>query len=83
MLHFEQAQSIGYVEFPDGAVYVQDQDQVAAYTSDGAVAALRGAAAARVRRGDRGAARRIDLIGGGRHDSPRVARRMADADPQQ
>ncbi|HEU0087948.1 MAG TPA: helix-turn-helix transcriptional regulator [Pseudonocardiaceae bacterium] len=32
VLHFEQAQSIGYVEFPDGAVYVQDQDQVAAYT---------------------------------------------------
>lgn len=33
VLHFEQAQSIGYVEFPDGAVYVQDQVQVAAYTS--------------------------------------------------
>lgn len=32
VLHFEQAQSIGYVEFPDGAVYVQDQEQVAAYT---------------------------------------------------
>lgn len=32
VLHFEQAQSIGYVEYLDGAVYVQDQDQVAAYT---------------------------------------------------
>lgn len=32
VLHFEQAQSIGYIEYPDGAVYVQDQDQVAAYT---------------------------------------------------
>jgi transcriptional regulator with XRE-family HTH domain len=32
VLHFEQAQSIGYVEYRDGAVYVQDQDQVAAYT---------------------------------------------------
>ncbi len=32
VLHFAQAQSIGYVEYPDGAVYVQDQDQVAAYT---------------------------------------------------
>lgn len=32
VLDFKDAQSIGYVEFPDGAVYVQDQDQVAAYT---------------------------------------------------
>lgn len=31
VLHFEQAQSIGYIEYPDGALYVQDQDQVAAY----------------------------------------------------
>ncbi|MGH3833499.1 MAG: DUF5753 domain-containing protein, partial [Pseudonocardiaceae bacterium] len=32
VLHFAQAQSIGYIEYPDGAIYVQDQDQVAAYT---------------------------------------------------
>ncbi|HWE91686.1 MAG TPA: helix-turn-helix transcriptional regulator, partial [Pseudonocardiaceae bacterium] len=32
VLHFEQAQSIGYIEYLDGSVYVQDQDQVAAYT---------------------------------------------------
>ncbi|MGH3786114.1 MAG: helix-turn-helix domain-containing protein [Pseudonocardiaceae bacterium] len=32
VLSFEQAQSIGYIEYPDGAIYVQDQDQVAAYT---------------------------------------------------
>lgn len=32
LLHFEHAQSIGYVEYLDGSVYVQDQDQVAAYT---------------------------------------------------
>ncbi|MGH4006909.1 MAG: helix-turn-helix domain-containing protein [Pseudonocardiaceae bacterium] len=32
VLRFEQAQSIGYIEYPDGAIYVQDQDQVAAYT---------------------------------------------------
>jgi transcriptional regulator with XRE-family HTH domain len=31
LLSFEEARSIGYVEFPDGAVYVQDQDQVSAY----------------------------------------------------
>jgi transcriptional regulator with XRE-family HTH domain len=42
LLDFTQAQSIGYVEFPDGAVYVQDQDQVAAYTQ--AAARLRAAA---------------------------------------
>lgn len=32
VLEFEQAQSIGYVEYPEGAIYVQDQDQVGAYT---------------------------------------------------
>jgi transcriptional regulator with XRE-family HTH domain len=32
VLHFERAQSIGYVEYLDGAVYVQDQEQVAMYT---------------------------------------------------
>jgi transcriptional regulator with XRE-family HTH domain len=32
LLDFDDALSIGYVEFPDGAVYVQDQDQVSAYT---------------------------------------------------
>ncbi|MDQ3599991.1 MAG: DUF5753 domain-containing protein [Actinomycetota bacterium] len=32
VLQFAQAQSIGYIEYPDGAIYVQDQDQVAAYT---------------------------------------------------
>ncbi|MGQ0719343.1 MAG: helix-turn-helix domain-containing protein [Pseudonocardiales bacterium] len=32
VLHFEQAQSVGYIEYSDGAIYVQDQDQVAAYT---------------------------------------------------
>ncbi|MGW1682765.1 helix-turn-helix domain-containing protein [Saccharopolyspora sp. NPDC002376] len=31
VLRFPDAQSIGYVEIPDGAVYIQDQDQVAAY----------------------------------------------------
>ncbi len=31
VLRFEQAQSIGYIEYPEGAIYVQDQDQVAAY----------------------------------------------------
>lgn len=31
LLDFDDALSIGYVEFPDGAVYVQDQDQVSAY----------------------------------------------------
>ncbi|QUH00694.1 helix-turn-helix domain-containing protein [Saccharopolyspora erythraea] len=31
VLHFSDAQSIGYVEIQDGAVYVQDQDQVAGY----------------------------------------------------
>jgi transcriptional regulator with XRE-family HTH domain len=32
LLAFEDALSIAYVEFSDGAVYVQDQDQVAPYT---------------------------------------------------
>lgn len=32
LLDFDEAQSIGYIEYPDGAIYVQDQDQVAAYT---------------------------------------------------
>jgi DNA-binding XRE family transcriptional regulator len=38
MLHFRdtdggtQAQSIGYIEMPDDAIYIQDQDQVAKYT---------------------------------------------------
>lgn len=32
LLDFDEALSIGYVEFPNGAVYVQDQDQVSAYT---------------------------------------------------
>ncbi|MEV0702244.1 DUF5753 domain-containing protein [Saccharopolyspora sp. NPDC050389] len=31
LLDFTEAQSIGYIEYPTGAIYVQDQDQVAAY----------------------------------------------------
>ncbi|MEB3371595.1 DUF5753 domain-containing protein [Saccharopolyspora mangrovi] len=31
LLDFEDAQSIGYIEYPTGAIYIQDQDQVAAY----------------------------------------------------
>jgi hypothetical protein len=31
-LDFAEAQSIGYIEYPDGAVYVQDQDTVELYT---------------------------------------------------
>lgn len=31
LLDFAEAQSIGYIEYPAGAIYVQDQDQVAAY----------------------------------------------------
>jgi len=31
LLDFDEAQSIGYIEYPTGAVYVQNQDQVAAY----------------------------------------------------
>lgn len=32
LMDFPEAQAIGYVEYPTGAVYVQDQDQVAVYT---------------------------------------------------
>jgi transcriptional regulator with XRE-family HTH domain len=32
LLHFDEARSIGYVESPDGARYVQEVDQVRAYT---------------------------------------------------
>lgn len=32
LLDFEEAQSIGYIEYQNGAVYVQDQDQVELYT---------------------------------------------------
>ena len=32
LLDFDEAQSIGYIEDPTGAIYVQDQDQVGAYT---------------------------------------------------
>lgn len=35
MLHFEQAQSIAYIEYPDGAIYVQDPDKVAVYARTG------------------------------------------------
>lgn len=31
LLDFDEAQSIGYVEYPAGALYIQDQDQVAMY----------------------------------------------------
>lgn len=31
LLDFEEAQSIGYIEYPAGAIYVQDQDQVNLY----------------------------------------------------
>ena len=31
LLDFDEAQSIGYIEYPTGAIYVQDQDQVAVY----------------------------------------------------
>lgn len=31
LLDFDEAQSIGYVEYPAGAAYIQDQDQVAMY----------------------------------------------------
>lgn len=33
VLHFPRAQSIGYIEFPDGAIYVQEPGRVAAYTT--------------------------------------------------
>ncbi|ASU77641.1 XRE family transcriptional regulator [Actinopolyspora erythraea] len=32
VLDFEQAQSIGYIEYPSGAIYIQNQEQVAGYT---------------------------------------------------
>ncbi|MGH3902322.1 MAG: helix-turn-helix domain-containing protein [Pseudonocardiaceae bacterium] len=32
LLDFDEAQSIGYIEYPTGAIYVQDQDRVGAYT---------------------------------------------------
>jgi hypothetical protein len=31
LLDFVEAQSIGYIEYPNGAVYVQDQDQTELY----------------------------------------------------
>jgi transcriptional regulator with XRE-family HTH domain len=31
LLDFDEARSIGYIEYPAGALYIQDQDQVAAY----------------------------------------------------
>ncbi|MGH3564437.1 MAG: helix-turn-helix domain-containing protein [Pseudonocardia sp.] len=31
LLDFDEAQSIGYIEYPTGALYVQDQDQVGVY----------------------------------------------------
>ncbi|SDO88684.1 Helix-turn-helix domain-containing protein [Actinopolyspora xinjiangensis] len=35
VLNFAQAQSIGYIELQDGAVYIQNQEQVADYTRSG------------------------------------------------
>lgn len=32
LLDFDEAQSIGYVEYPNGAIYVQDPDQLELYT---------------------------------------------------
>jgi transcriptional regulator with XRE-family HTH domain len=32
LLHFDEARSIGYIESPDGARYVQEVDQIQAYT---------------------------------------------------
>jgi DNA-binding XRE family transcriptional regulator len=32
LLDFDEAQSIGYIEYPAGAIYIQDQDEVEAYT---------------------------------------------------
>lgn len=32
LLDFDEAQSIGYIEYPTGAIYIQDQDQVGACT---------------------------------------------------
>jgi transcriptional regulator with XRE-family HTH domain len=56
LLDFAEAQSIGYVEYPTGAIYVQDQDQVATYTLSAdrlcaaalSVSASAGAIAARI-----------------------------------
>jgi hypothetical protein len=31
LLDFVEAQSIGYIEYPNGAIYVQDQDQTELY----------------------------------------------------
>jgi hypothetical protein len=31
LLDFDEAQSIGYIEYPTGVIYVQDQDQVGVY----------------------------------------------------
>lgn len=31
VLEFDQARSVGYIEYPNGAIYVQDEDQVSAY----------------------------------------------------
>ncbi|WP_243789089.1 helix-turn-helix transcriptional regulator [Saccharopolyspora gloriosae] len=31
LLDFDEARSIGYIEYPTGAIYVQDQDQVSTY----------------------------------------------------
>jgi hypothetical protein len=31
LLEFDEAQSIGYIEYPTGAIYVQDQDEIATY----------------------------------------------------
>jgi hypothetical protein len=32
LLDFDEAQSIGYIEYPTGAIYIHDQDQVGACT---------------------------------------------------
>lgn len=31
VLDFDEAQSVGYIEYPDGAIYIQDEGQVSAY----------------------------------------------------
>jgi hypothetical protein len=60
VLQFAQAQSIGYIEYPDGAIYVQDQDQVAAYTRT--AESLRSAALSQRESVDALDARRASLI---------------------
>lgn len=50
LLDFEEAQSIGYVEYPAGAIYVQDQDQVGAYALSADPVACRRVVADGVRR---------------------------------